>query len=127
MDASSIKYGAGAPIELEGQGEPALVRLTVRDRGIGIPVADQERIFQRFERAASERQYGGLGIGPGIGTIFALTTSGTGYAVLHYFEGQPSDGANPFGALSFDAAGNLYGTTAYGGSSSNRGTLFTWP
>ena len=37
--------------------------LTVRDHGIGIALADQQRIFQRFERAASERHYGGLGLG----------------------------------------------------------------
>jgi len=35
----------------------------VRDHGIGIAPVDQQRIFQRFERAASERHYGGLGLG----------------------------------------------------------------
>jgi signal transduction histidine kinase len=35
----------------------------VRDRGIGIPPEDVERIFQRFERAGSARKYGGLGLG----------------------------------------------------------------
>ena len=37
--------------------------LTVRDRGIGISTADQRRIFQRFERAVSKRNYGGFGLG----------------------------------------------------------------
>lgn len=41
--------------------------------------------------------------------------------VLHYF-GKGDDGANPFGTLIFDAAGNLYGTTAYG--SGGGGTVF---
>jgi signal transduction histidine kinase len=34
----------------------------VKDHGIGIAKADQARIFQRFERAASEN-YGGIGLG----------------------------------------------------------------
>ena len=38
-------------------------RLTVRDRGIGIAPEDRERIFERFERAVSDRSYGGLGLG----------------------------------------------------------------
>ncbi len=37
--------------------------LTVRDQGIGIAAADQARIFERFERAASGYEYGGLGRG----------------------------------------------------------------
>jgi uncharacterized repeat protein (TIGR03803 family) len=41
---------------------------------------------------------------------------------LYNFTGS-SDGKNPYGSLVRDAAGNLYGTTAYGGSS-NAGTVF---
>ena len=37
--------------------------LVVRDRGIGIAPEDVERIFGRFERAASAASYGGLGLG----------------------------------------------------------------
>ncbi len=61
--ANAMKYGAGKPIDVEvaRQGERAVLR--VRDRGIGIGVADQERIFGRFERAVSERHFGGLGLG----------------------------------------------------------------
>jgi signal transduction histidine kinase len=39
------------------------VRLSVRDQGIGVAAQDQRRIFERFERAASSRNYGGLGLG----------------------------------------------------------------
>ena len=55
--------------------------------------------------------YGG-GSGNGYGTIFKLTPTGT-EIVLHRFTGD--DGAGPAAALIADAAGNLYGTTAYGG------------
>jgi signal transduction histidine kinase len=61
--ANALKYGAGSPIEIEAQGGEDRIWLTVRDHGIGIALADQQRIFQRFERAASERHYGGLGLG----------------------------------------------------------------
>ena len=41
----------------------AAARLIVRDHGIGIAPADQQRIFERFERTAPEREFGGLGLG----------------------------------------------------------------
>jgi signal transduction histidine kinase len=61
--SNAIKYGAGHPIEvrLSRQGETA--RLEVSDGGIGIAPESQDRIFQRFERAVSMRQFGGLGLG----------------------------------------------------------------
>lgn len=37
------------------------------------------------------------------------------FTVLHSFAGPTGDGANPAGALIMDAAGNFYGTTAFGG------------
>jgi two-component system OmpR family sensor kinase len=49
--SNAIKFGAGAPIEVvlaqDGVGSAAFV---VRDRGIGIDPADQDRIFRRFEQ-----------------------------------------------------------------------------
>jgi uncharacterized repeat protein (TIGR03803 family) len=44
------------------------------------------------------------------------------YTVLHNFTGTAPDGANPVAGLSIDAAGNLYGTTEYGGA--GYGTVF---
>src|SRR5258708_2071366 len=53
----------------------------------------------------------------GCGVVFQITqASGSGwqYKVLHSFSGG-SDGAAPFAGVTFDTAGNLYGTTFYGG------------
>jgi len=49
----------------------------------------------------------------GCGTIFRFGTSGK-LTVLHRFHGAP-DGANPFGGLITDPAGNAYGVTNFGG------------
>ena len=49
----------------------------------------------------------------GDGTVFKLDTAGN-ETVLHSFSGH-TDGANPYSGLIGDSAGNLYGTTEYGG------------
>jgi uncharacterized repeat protein (TIGR03803 family) len=42
------------------------------------------------------------------------------FVVLHSFAGYPTDGAGPYPAsLIRDGAGNLYGTTLYGGGTSS--------
>ncbi len=57
----------------------------------------------------------------GLGTVFKLRPSGTGYTetVIYYFPLQ-SAGAYPKGSLALDAAtGALYGTTTQGGATNN--------
>jgi PAS domain S-box-containing protein len=61
--SNAFKYGAQRPVEVRVAREGGFARLTVRDQGIGIAPEDHERIFQRFERAVSERHYGGFGLG----------------------------------------------------------------
>jgi PAS domain S-box-containing protein len=61
--ANAIKYGRGKPIELSVDTVDDRARLTVRDHGIGIAPEDQERIFERFERAVSDGHYAGFGLG----------------------------------------------------------------
>lgn len=54
----------------------------------------------------------------GSGTVFQLTPTQTGewdFRTLYSFADAP-DGVFPYGALLFDAAGNIYGTTYYGGT-----------
>ncbi len=55
------------------------------------------------------------------GVVFKM--AGKKETVLYAFKGTP-DGDTPDATLSMDANGNLYGTTAFGGSSDNRGTVF---
>src|SRR3984885_3721495 len=56
-----------------------------------------------------------------LGTVFELTPSSNGRwteRVLHDFAGG-KDGAAPYASPIFDAGGNLYVTTRYGGASGN--------
>jgi uncharacterized repeat protein (TIGR03803 family) len=64
---------------------------------------------------------GCLQVTTGCGVVFKLDPTGK-ESVLYTFTGA-SDGANPHGSLILDSAGNLYGTTLYGGNS-NSGTVF---
>ncbi|MCP3143625.1 GAF domain-containing sensor histidine kinase [Pyxidicoccus xibeiensis] len=61
--SNAIKYGAGRPIDVFVEGDAEVARLCVKDRGIGLAREDTRRIFERFERAVSQRRYGGLGLG----------------------------------------------------------------
>lgn len=60
---NAAKFGEGRPIAVTVQAEAGLARLAVADQGIGISPEHQDRIFGRFERAASPEHYGGLGLG----------------------------------------------------------------
>jgi signal transduction histidine kinase len=61
--SNAVKYGRGNPIHLCTLVEGERVRLTVGDGGIGIAPESLSRLFNRFERAVSERNYGGFGLG----------------------------------------------------------------
>jgi PAS domain S-box-containing protein len=61
--SNAIKYGAGKPIDISVDADTDTARLSVTDYGVGIDAKNQSRLFQRFERGVSGRQYGGFGLG----------------------------------------------------------------
>lgn len=65
--SNAIKYGAGKPIELlvevDERAPSRVARISVQDHGMGIAKEAQVRIFDKFERVAPMRHFGGLGLG----------------------------------------------------------------
>ncbi len=75
--SNAIKYGAGSPIDVEVAAADGRARLTVHDRGIGIPPAAIDRIFNAFERAVPVEAYAGLGLGLYIARKFVEMHNGS--------------------------------------------------
>ena len=100
--------GYGTVFKLDGSGSMSILHSFNGSDGINPsaslflmpPATSTERPPRRLERH---------------GTVFKLDSSG-GLTTLHDF--NYSDGTNPQGSLILDASGNLYGTTASGGTGS---------
>jgi hypothetical protein len=94
---------------------------------VGIAVAPNGDIYGTTSAGGNASACGSdNGIADGCGTLFQLAKSKNKWTetVLHRFKGG-ADGELPFAAPSFDAAGNVYGSTNQGGSSNSnsaRGT-----
>jgi uncharacterized repeat protein (TIGR03803 family) len=75
-----------------------------------------ENPFFGLLRDGAGNLYGSAGFGgaSNLGTVFELTAAGEA-RLLHSFIGVP-DGNQPYGSLVRDNAGNLYGSTLYGGT-----------
>jgi signal transduction histidine kinase len=85
---NALKYAPGKPIEIETAREGNIARIQVRDYGIGIEPENQRRIFERFERAVSDRHYGGLGLGLWIARQVVEASGGT--IAVHSVPGEGS-------------------------------------
>ena len=83
----------GTAVEVSLKAEPALARITVCDRGPGVPPQDVQRIFEPFYRTAvaRERTTGGTGLGLAItrravlshgGEVSASNRDGGGLCVM---------------------------------------------
>lgn len=90
-ESGSVKV---AIVQEKLSGDSATVRFEVQDTGIGISLADQERVFQPFTQAdtSTTRKYGGTGLGLAIctklvnlmnGNIGVLSSPGLG-STFHF-------------------------------------------
>lgn len=62
---NALRYGRGKPVAVAvgvREQEPEAF-VSVRDQGMGVAPADQERIFEQFERVEGSNQVPGLGLG----------------------------------------------------------------
>lgn len=60
---NALKYAAGKPIEIQTVADDDLVKIIIKDSGMGISSEKLEKIFDRYERAGSHRNISGLGLG----------------------------------------------------------------
>lgn len=100
--SNAIKFGAHKPIEIVAERGDDVVRVYVRDQGIGVAPEDHERIFHRFGRAVSGLHYGGFGVGlwmareavralGGEITVTSRLGQGATFTVLLPASGVPAD------------------------------------
>ncbi|PWU17419.1 MAG: hypothetical protein C5B50_11385 [Verrucomicrobia bacterium] len=94
-------------------------------RSFGSPSGDGTSPQRALIQGSDGVLYGSTSSGGtnGGGIIFRIGTDGSGYQVLHNFNGFSGDGSNPGGPLLQGPDGILYGATWYGGSSGG-GTVF---
>lgn len=115
-------YGHGTVFELTPSGNGYTENLLYSFSGGDGESPNGGVIFDNKGNLFGTTYYGGSN---GAGNIYELTYAvGTGWTehVLHDFQ-NTGDGGGPAGELVFDSAGNLYGTTNYGGNG-NAGTVF---
>jgi PAS domain S-box-containing protein len=75
--SNALKYGEGKPVDVEVSRIDDRALLRVTDRGIGIPEAEQAKIFERFERASAAKEFAGLGLGLWIARQVVEASGGT--------------------------------------------------
>ncbi|QKL01744.1 response regulator [Pseudomonas sp. NY5710] len=61
--SNALRYGDRKPVHVTLYEQDGLACVQVQDHGIGIDMANQQRIFQQFERVATQQATGGLGLG----------------------------------------------------------------
>ncbi len=65
---NALKYSAAdMPVEVHLTSEEGMAKVAVRDRGPGLPPAEQQRLWQRFYRVAGINVRSGSGVGLGLG------------------------------------------------------------
>jgi signal transduction histidine kinase len=64
--ANAVKHGGPGVIEVVVSGGPTRTTIVVRDHGPGVPAAERERIFGRFEYAETRGDDSGHGLGLGL-------------------------------------------------------------
>jgi two-component system, OmpR family, phosphate regulon sensor histidine kinase PhoR len=80
----------GGRVELRLGSEAGQVVLAVADTGVGIPAADQDRIFERFYRTAIARRQEIQGTGLGLTITKAIAAAHSGTIAVESEEGRGS-------------------------------------
>lgn len=95
--SNAIKYSE-KDVDLKSEASNGKLRITVRDRGIGIPEDQQENVFGRFFRASNASAIQGTGLGLNIvkhyvsllsGSIMFTSKQGDGTTFIAEFPDEP--------------------------------------
>ncbi len=88
---NAVKYsGASRAIEVEVRRADGVVSIGVRDHGIGIPAAEQKRIFQKFVRGEAARSGGIKGTGLGLAMVRHIVDAHGGTVEVRSAAGEGS-------------------------------------
>ncbi len=105
LDNAARYSPPGSPVDVSAAREsPASVQITVMDRGLGIPIEELDKVFNKFYRLRHPEGSGGIGLGLSIckgiveahgGTIHAEQRAGGGsiFAVCLPCQAAPGDAA----------------------------------
>ncbi|HEX7740539.1 MAG TPA: ATP-binding protein [Marmoricola sp.] len=89
--ANAVKYSEdGATVEVAAAGGQDVVEVSVRDRGIGIPAGEIDRIFERFYRVDRARPRATGGTGLGLSIVKHVAASHGGRVTVTSREGEGS-------------------------------------
>jgi signal transduction histidine kinase len=89
--ANAVKYSPrGGPVEVRVDRHGAEARIVVRDEGVGIPLAEQERIFQQFYRGGNIDAENVTGFGIGLYVVQEIVQRHGGRVEVASVEGQGS-------------------------------------
>lgn len=85
---NAVKFTpAGGHVKVAVQSEGKSIRITVKDDGIGVAVADLERIGKPFEQVCGDPMLAKTGTGLGLALVRALTEKHGGVLTLQSVEG----------------------------------------
>lgn len=88
--ANAIRFAAGEPVVVRVRVVEGWVTIRVVDRGPGISVADQQRIFEPFYRAPSRQEAAGGGSGLGLAIAKGFVETNGGHIRVESVPGQGS-------------------------------------
>jgi len=87
--SNAVKYSpAGGLIQVTAAQEGTQVAVVIEDRGIGIPEADRERVFERYYRGSNTSGIGGTGVG--LSLVRTIVDLHKGTIALDTHEGEGS-------------------------------------